>query len=227
MADLLNQDKMREHYLFKYLSSDEYSQIINSSFKKNVSKGEIIWSRTEIIDFIIVILKGRLKITLMDRIGNEFAIKHIVPIDSLGDATIVDNKGQMADVVAVEDSLLLYVPKKEIVNILQKNRKAAFSLCSELSCRINNLTRELELQVFSRCKLKILYKLLQLKKDDSFEINITHQLLAELVGMSREKLTLALDEIEDSGLIKKTRGKIVIRDFNGMIREVEESILGN
>lgn len=218
-------DQLKTHYLFKNLTPEKKELLKKSKFK-SVPAGQLIWSREEVTDYIIILLEGQLKISLVDRLGHEFAIRHIFPVDSLGDASIVDidNRGQMADVWTVKDCHLLYVYKKDILKLINSNHKLTLSLCSELSRRINNLTRELELQVFCRGTLKIIYKLLQLKPESSNEIKITHKLLAELVGMSRERLTLTLEELENKGYIEKARGKITIQNYIGLKDEIENLI---
>lgn len=213
-------EKLRKHYLFRHLSDEEIADLLKNSRQVNVPAGQIIWSMNENIDYIVIILEGKLKVSLIDPQGSEFAIKYIVPIDSLGDATIAYSHGQLSDVWAVEDSVLLRVYKKDILKILKSNNQATLDLCFELSRRVNNLTRELELQVFSRSSIKIMYKLLQLKPENSCEVKITHNQLAELVGMTRERLTLSLMELEELGYITKKRGKIIIVNPEKLLWEV-------
>lgn len=212
-------EKIKTHYLFKYLNKEEGLALLRLSCIKQVPSRQMIWEKHEKIDYIIIIIEGRLKISLIDKDGNEFAIKYIYPIDSLGDATILYNQGQMADVWTIENSKLIYIFKKDIINAANKNPRVLEALCEELSMRVNNLTDELELQVFNDAKFKIIYKLLQLKTKDTLEIDITHQQLAELIGMTRERLTLSLKDLEKEGLIKKSRGKIVITNYKSMVNQ--------
>lgn len=215
------QKMVEGHYLFKYMNEIEMIELLQNAPVQIVSGGTLLWSKREKVSHIVVLLKGKLKISLLDPMGNEFAVKHISPVDSLGDASIFSDKGQLSDVVSVEESTVLFVNKNEIIKVLNNNAKAAASLCGELSRRIDNLTTELELQVFSRGTVRILYRLMQLKTGDSKEIRITHSQLAELVGMSRERLTLALGDLEELGYLSRKRGRIIIRDFE-RIKEMTE-----
>lgn len=219
--------ELKKHYLFKDLALEQEKVLLAKSKLKNIPAGKLIWSRGERTDYIVILLKGQLKISLLDRAGREFAIRHIFPVDSLGDGSIIDNRVQMADVWAIKDSQVIYVYKKDILWLLNSCHKSAMVLCSELSRRMNNLTRELELQVFCQSTLKILYKLLQLKPEDSCEVKISHKLLAELAGMSRERLTLTLRDLENKGYIKKYREKIIIQNYVGLKNEVESLIFNS
>jgi len=212
-------EKLKKHYLFKHLTHSESMELVNRSRLKEIPAGTLLWSKNDKREYIVVLLEGKLKISLLDPLGNEFAIKHITPVDSLGDGSIVDNRPHMSDVVSVEDSLVLIVNKRDILRILNSNCEAAIGLCAELSARINNLTTELELQVFSRGAIRILYKLMQLKPRDSSVVKITHAQLAELVGITREKLTVILGDLEELGYIEKRRGRIIIRD-TGKLEEI-------
>lgn len=210
---------VENHYLFKNMNETEMAELLLNAPPQIIPAGRLLWSKREKVPHIVVLLKGTLKISLLDPMGNEFAVKHITPVDSLGDASIFEDKGQLSDVVAIEESTVIFVKKSDIIRVLNNNAKAAAALCGELSRRIDNLTTELELQVFSRGTVRILYRLLQLKAGDSQEIRITHSQLAELVGMSRERLTLALGDLEELGYLKRKRGRIIIRDF-GKIKEI-------
>ncbi len=207
------QKMVENHYLFKNMNETEMMELLRNASAQIVSGGALLWSKRDKVPHIVVLLKGTLKIALLDPMGNEFAVKHITPVDSLGDASIFEDRGQLSDVVAVEESTVIFINKNEIIRILNNNARAASALCGELSRRIGNLTTELELQVFSRGTVRILYRLLQLKSADSKEIRITHSQLAELVGMSRERLTLALGDLEELGYLSRKRGRIIIRDF--------------
>ncbi|MBZ9739736.1 MULTISPECIES: Crp/Fnr family transcriptional regulator [unclassified Mesorhizobium] len=47
---------------------------------------------------------------------------------------------------------------------------------------------------------------------------ITHEFMAVMLGVRRPGVTVAIQELEGKGLIRATRGEIVIRDRNGLVR---------
>jgi CRP/FNR family transcriptional regulator len=202
--------KLAGHYLFRSLSPAQADRLLTGSVQKRLSNEQALWSKKEPFDYFAILLEGKLKIILSDAGGNAYAIKHILPVDSLGDATITGGGGQLSDVVSAGKSLVLLVRKKDTLKILEQNPAAALALCAELSRRIENLTTQVSLHVFARGSARILYRLAQLKPENSRQINITHEQLAQLVGMTRERLTLGLQELEDLGYVRKKRGAIII-----------------
>ncbi len=55
------------------------------------------------------------------------------------------------------------------------------------------------------------------------ELNITHEFLSIMLGVRRPGVTVAIQVLEGNGLIRATRGKIVIRDREGLIKLADGS----
>jgi CRP-like cAMP-binding protein len=53
-------------------------------------------------------------------------------------------------------------------------------------------------------------------------VAITHQELGDMIGALRETVTTKLDEFQDHGLVELGRGKITVRDPNGLREVLEE-----
>jgi len=71
----------------------------------------------------------------------------------------------------------------------------------------------------------------------SQELNITHEFLAQMLGVRRASVTEVLRPLQSDGLIRATRGKVVILDPKrladascecyGVIRDEYQRLLGN
>lgn len=225
--DSWTKEKLTEHYLFKHLRGGEIEELLGFSRIVTLPGGHFLWSRQDPVRHVAVLLKGRIKIALLDYQGREYSIRYITPVDSLGDASLAGEGKHLSDAVTVEESRILFVSREGILKILNSNAHAAMALCAELSRRIDNLTREVEMQVFCRGAIRILYKLLQLKQEESTVVKITHAQLAELVGMTRERLTVSLQDLESLGCIKKKRGRIIILKPDKISEMIRDNSLCN
>jgi CRP-like cAMP-binding protein len=56
-------------------------------------------------------------------------------------------------------------------------------------------------------------------RSDNDALPITHNLLAEMLGVHRPAITNAVRELERAGVVKGSRGHVTIRDRPGLIRE--------
>jgi DNA-binding FadR family transcriptional regulator len=57
----------------------------------------------------------------------------------------------------------------------------------------------------------------------SDEINVTHDVLALMLGVRRASVTDALHILEGEGLIRSSRGRIVVRDGEGLRRQAGDT----
>ncbi|MCE1246503.1 MAG: Crp/Fnr family transcriptional regulator [Firmicutes bacterium] len=226
MRNLLTPELLKSlkgHYLFSVIDDRQTANLLECSVLRVVPAGRILWSGDD-SDSLAVLLKGTLKIAVIDSGGNEFAIKHITAVDSLGDASVMGERGGLSGVYTVDECTVLFVEKNAVRSLIRSDAAAACALCRELSLRIGSLTGELKMQVFSSAETRIMHRLLQLMKPGCEEIKITQSLLAELVGITRERLTLALGKLEKEGYIVRKRGKIILKNAELMKKAVESAI---
>ena len=54
-------------------------------------------------------------------------------------------------------------------------------------------------------------------KDEDGYVAVTHEELAQLIGISRANITTALAELTEQGIIRKKRGKVKILDNNKLM----------
>ncbi len=53
---------------------------------------------------------------------------------------------------------------------------------------------------------------------DEAPFDVTHEFLAEMIGTQRPSISLAMSQFKDAGLIKYSRGRIVISDRQGLLK---------
>jgi PAS domain-containing protein len=56
----------------------------------------------------------------------------------------------------------------------------------------------------------------------SDQLNVTHETIANMLGVRRESITQALGKLQSAGLVSSGRGKIHIRDRDGLVESVCE-----
>lgn len=110
--------------------------------------------------------------------------------------------------------------KEEFLGFLRENPDVFFSFSERIFRRLGGLMKRLEYLVFGNADVKVA-SILQMcaerfgeKKGENIviELPLTHKEIASLVGMARETVTHAMDNLQSKGIIKQEKGHIIVTD---------------
>ena len=181
---------------------------------KTYKKGEYIFRQGEHITDITVLAEGNLHIQKDDYWGNRSILGEISVGEMFGEAYAYDSGAMLNDVVAVEDSVVIFLDVKRILTpcsnvcrfhsivvqnlffaISEKNRK----LVQKLSHMSKRTTREKLISYLSE----------QAKKQNSanFAIPFNRQQLADFLSVDRSAMSNELCKMRDEGLLEFEKNK--------------------
>ncbi len=121
-------------------------------------------------------------------------------------------------VETMEDSIVLFIPAEQFDPLLRKHSELSLLFLSELSKRLREQDQLVEKLVFQDLRGKVLYFLNRLSNKFSTEENgyrkidipLTHQELADMIGATREAVSLTLKELSNEGILLTSRRTIRI-----------------
>jgi len=121
---------------FEGLSDKEFSELSHIFIEKHFSRNKIILLEEDTLNYMYVILSGKVKVVHSGLDGKE----HIVAIhkkgDFFGEMALLDGKTSPASVIALEETHIVIISKKDFEDYLLKNEKVAkqaiLILCSRL-----------------------------------------------------------------------------------------------
>ncbi len=131
------------------LDDNDLKWIINRSKKKIISPGEILIYEGESINALYVILSGLLTVYISADGQTELA--SLSEGEVVGEISFVDSRPPLATVKAVEESLVLAIPRYELS--LQLHRNSGFAsrfyqgICLCLASRMRGTVRRLGYEV--------------------------------------------------------------------------------
>jgi len=143
-------------------------------------------------------------------IVNEGGMFGEVPLFSLG------TRGTYIEATA--DAILFSIPTESFEALIRNHPELAIRLLSELSHRLSQQEELVNQLVFQNLRGKVLYflqrisKKLNIQENEHHELNIplTHQELADMIGATREAVSLTLKELAQEGILTTSRGTIRI-----------------
>lgn len=143
--------------------------------------------------------------------------------DWLGVNTIDEKIQIIATFEEIESTEIIYFPESRIL-ALAKKEPEVYKWLFYCSKRAHVIWLQAFLSFAHNNLLQLCYILLDIhsKKENksSCEIHITQQKLSAVVGCTRSKLNALLKKLEQEGLVKLSRNKILMTNIEGMEKQV-------
>ncbi len=212
---------------FRGLTPQEVESILTkiSHSVKSFSKGQTIAQREDEVKNLCVVVEGSVKGEMVDFSGKILKIEEMFAPQPIAHAFLFGERNRFpVDVIALEDCKILFIPKPEVIRILQQSDVILRNYLNAISNRAQFLSNKLWFLSFKTIKEKVAHYLLSLARNESkttITLPKSHQELAEFFGVTRPSLARVFADMQDEGIITVNRREIVIINRNkllGMIR---------
>jgi CRP-like cAMP-binding protein len=209
--------------LFKGLEIKEINNLLEGKefFTRKFYKNNYIAYRNEETKYVIIILKGKIQTMLSNSEGKVKKIIILPKYSSIAPAFLFgENNKFPVDVKSVDESLILYIAKSSLLQIVQENEIVLNNYLNILSTKAQVLSEKLW-KGFSNntIKKKIKNYLIENLNKDTMIITFDKTLedLAKYFDVSRPSLSRALSEFIKNGSIEKLeRGKYLVKNFDAL-----------
>lgn len=217
--------KVRSESIFCELKTGEV--LLLDSEKKCISykKGQSIFGEGLYPRGLYCVSEGKIKITQLGIDGKE-QIVHLAKVaDVMGYRAILSGDKYSCSAVALEDSLLCFIPKDVFFSLVEKNSKLAFQVIHLFSKELKEAENKITNTAQRPVKERIAQCLLLLKerygfKKDGCTINviITREEIANISGTTRETATRVLFGLKDDQIIDLSGKKIKILKHKALLK---------
>ena len=167
---------------------------------------------------------GRVKISKVTRDGKELTLAYRGTGDFFGDTCLLDGRPREEMVEAMEPCTTVEVPQDQLDELIKSNVDVAYPMVRTLIARRRDLETKVEQLIFKDVGSKLAELLLRLgiehgvenKKGLVLGLKITHQEMANLIGSTRETVSLTLSQFKRKGLIATEGRKVILADSEGL-----------
>ena len=201
--------------LFKGLDADEMAKFAELLREKSYPKGSVILFEDDPGDALFIVRAGRVKVVLVAEDGREVVLGILGPAEHFGELSLIDDQPRPAHVVAMEESTLLVLRRDDFRRRVEQNPSVAWSLLAELSRRLRRADGKIGSLVLLDVPGRIARLLLDAADEggsDLVDKTLTRQTIAHLIGASRETVSRATREFQDSGWVTAEQRRIRIAD---------------
>ena len=199
--------------LFSGLSDEELKMIEAHSVLKSTRKNTVIIDRGDETSSLYIIVSGKVKVYISDEEGKEIILNVQGIGEHLGELAMLAGTSRTASVMTLEDSKFIVISKQAFRECLARNPGIAFNLIRTLAERVGALTEDVSKlalnDVYSRVAAKLQQ---QATEQDGMQVieQLTQQQLADMVGATRQMVSLIFKDLKTGGYITIDKRRITI-----------------
>lgn len=211
---------------FRGLNAQEVEAILSkvSHSIKSFAKGQTIAQREEEVKNLCIVVAGSVKGEMVDFSGRILKIEEMMAPQPIAHAFLFGEKNRYpVDVIALEDSKILFIPRLEVIKMLQQNDIILRNYLNAISNRAQFLSNKLWFLSFKTIKEKVAHYFLGLSHSESKTTIIlpkSHQELAEFFGVTRPSLARVFSEMQEEGIISVNRREVTIINRNKLLEMI-------
>ena len=210
--------------LLSGLPEEELERFAELTRERSYPKGSVILFQDDPGDSLFVLRAGRVKVVLIGEDGREVILGVLEPGAHFGELALIDDQPRSAHVIAMEDAQLLVLRREDFKRRVEANPTVAWALLTELSRRLRRADVKIGGLVLLDVPGRIARLLLDLADETGsaqIEKPLTHQTIAQMIGASRETVSRAMKDFQDTGLIRVERRRIAIGDRDALEKRAQ------
>lgn len=216
---------LRKVPMLEGLEPEVVQRLVAAVEVREIPRRQVIYLSGDPGDSVFFINGGRVKCSKVTRDGKELTLAYRGAGQMFGELCIVDGgepREEMAE--AMKNAIITEVPRELFKSLLLDDAKLAFRFATILGQRRKTLETKLEHLVFKDVQAKLAALLLELgdeygvENDEGIQIGlkITHQEMANLIGSTRETISLTLAQFKKKGLLNMNGRTVVLLDHEGL-----------
>ena len=211
--------------LFKNLTDEELKELNHYLTTSLYKKKEDIFTEGDAPEWFYVVLTGKVKVTKISHDGKEIILEIISPYDIFGGVAVLRNIPYPANAVAMEDSEILKISRKNLMRVVDRFPNLMFCIALQLGDRMKSSYDSLKNIALERVEARIAALLLKLgnkvgvETDEGLliDMRLTKQDVADMVGTTVETSIRTFSKFKKEGLVMESDGKIIIKDREGLM----------
>ncbi len=195
------------------LTAVQQKRIGDSLIAKTVKKGETVHSGGNECTGLLLVKSGRLRAYILSEQGREITIYRLFERDMcLFSASCMLRSAQFDITVEVQtDSELWIIPAEIYKELMQESAPVANYTNELMASRFSDVMWLVEQIMWKSLDRRVAAFLLEEAAiENSAELKLTHEYIANHLGSHREVITRMLRYFQSEGLVKLSRGKVTL-----------------
>jgi CRP-like cAMP-binding protein len=215
--------------IFRNVSSATLERIGRQAQKRNLGKGEVLFSAGDPSEALYVIADGRMRIWIVSADGAEVTLNVLTAPSVFGEIGMLDGGTRTAGASAMTPAQLLSISRRSFFDALDGDSQLARNVVELLCKRLRWTSARMEDATLRQAPQRLARIVGHLARDygketaDGTEIllKLTQGELAQWTAMSREGLNKLINRWIGDGILSQRSGFLVVHDVE-QIDEIAE-----
>ncbi|MBN2706429.1 MAG: Crp/Fnr family transcriptional regulator [Deltaproteobacteria bacterium] len=180
----------------------------------------LIFSEGDAGNGFYLVKQGKVKIFKISPDGKEQILHVFGSGEPFGEVPVFAGKSFPAHAVTLEDSVLVFLPRPDFVDLVARNPALSLNLLAALSQRLRQFTKMIDdlslKEVPGRLAAHLLYLSARQAGQDRLQLELSKTQLAGLLGTIPETLSRMLAKLQKEKLIRIEGSQVVITNRRGL-----------
>ena len=226
---------LRQHPMFAGLPLDILEEIAARASHRRFPAGTQVFREGDRGEVLYGVISGRIRISTASPDGRELTLNLCVPGEIVGEIAFLDGGVRTASGEAVEPTTCFALQRAPFLDLLERRPVIALHLLRLVSERLRYINKQVTDSAFLNVPVRLAQRLAQLPRaacdadtdasstGNAFEVRISQLDLASFLGVSRQVVNGYLRAWQRDELIEVGRGRIFIRDLEGLLANAGQS----
>jgi CRP/FNR family transcriptional regulator len=223
-------DALRTASLYRGLSDEDRHRLAEVALVRAWERGDAIFNEGDPSDFLLTVLKGRVKVVKLQPSGKEVILEIFGPGDPLGTVVAYEGRPFPATAIALEPTTCLLVRRGPFFGLLERHPSLVRGLLSAFTRRIVELAQRIPEVAGARVDTRFAHLFLKLAdrvgrpRDGAVFVPmaLSRQELADLTGTTIETCIRLMSRWGKEGVIETEKDGFVVLD-RGVLEDLIRS----
>lgn len=215
---------LRKIPLLEGLAPNHVQMLVQGVEIREIPRRQVIYLPGDPGETLYFINGGRVKCSKVTRDGKELTLAYRGAGQMFGELAVVDGAPREEMAEAMKNAIITEVPVELFKELLLADADLGFRFATTIGERRKALETKLEHLVFKDVQAKLAALLLELSDEYGVEadggmqigLKITHQEMANLIGSTRETISLTLAQFKKKSLINMNGRTVIVLDHDGL-----------
>lgn len=206
--------------LFQRLGQERLAALESRCRVRKFPRGTPVYLPSDQADSVLLLAEGRVKIGSFTEEGKQTILAFIEPGELFGELALLGTDQREEYAETVEKSTVILISGEVMQQLLVENPEVSLGVTKLFGLRRQRIERRLKYLLFRSNRERLIHLLIELAEQYGraveggieLRIKLSHQDLANIIGSTRETVTVVLGELQAEGSLKLGRRKIVLSD---------------